>query len=366
MRRICCFCESWESGGIEAFLKNILLHINSVEFEIDIVAAQICESVFTEKLKACGIRFFELSGKIRSGKNIRLFRRFLRERKYDVIHFNFYQGMSLYYVQIAKQEGVPVRIAHSHNTALRKSCGQKVKYFLHLCGKNLFTSSATELWACSEEAANFLFKKSMLLKKGYRFIPNGIEVKRFELNSKLRQEVREELGVTADTFVIGNVGRLCYQKNQDFLLEIFAEVVKQKPNSCLLIVGSGEQKKYLKEKAQRLEIISKVIFYGVTDHIERLYWAMDVFAFPSHFEGLGIVAVEAQAAGLPVVCSEYIPQEAFVSSKMTCCPLEKGTATWSDCLLQVAEHKRDKGVIDLSFDIEVVTATIQKAYMGET
>ena len=122
MKRICCFCESWESGGIESFLASVYTHADLSELEIDIVTSKLLDSVFTARLEKLGIRFYQLSGSQRRLlTNHAMFRRLLRERHYDVLHINAFQSLSLYYAKLAMQAGVPIRIAHSHNTALRKS-----------------------------------------------------------------------------------------------------------------------------------------------------------------------------------------------------------------------------------------------------
>ena len=121
-RRVCCFCEKWESGGIESFLHNVIMEMDMSRLEIDIVAAQICESVFTASPKEKGVGFYELSGSQRKlGRNHKMFKQLLKERHYDVVHLNIFQGLSLYYAYLAKKAEVAVRIAHSHNTALRQS-----------------------------------------------------------------------------------------------------------------------------------------------------------------------------------------------------------------------------------------------------
>lgn len=365
MRRICCFCESWESGGIESFLNNVLLHMDAADMQVDMVAACIRESVFTSGLQEKGVRFIELSGKLRSCQNIQLFRELLRSNHYDVAHFNLFQGLSLYYVQVAKEEGVPIRIAHSHNTALRKSRGRALKLALHRTGSRLLTGAATDLWACSHAAAEFLFDAAILKEKGYQFIPNGIELERFHFQPEVRKAVRAELELT-DSFVIGNVGRLCYQKNQAFLLDVFAEVLKHRPNSRLLLIGEGDLKGELQEKAERLGIAGTVIFYGTTDRVERLYWAMDVFAFPSRFEGLGIAAVEAQAAGLPVICSQEVPPEALMTEAV-----QRVTANdvnvWADTLLTAeAAPARETGaqrVTDAGFAVQGVARQVKEKWL---
>ena len=165
--------------------------------------------------------------------------------------------------------------------------------------------------------------------------------------------------------MIGHVGRLCYQKNQDYLLDVLAQVLERKANTWLLLVGEGEDKPRLIERADCLGISSKVMFYGTTRNVERLLWAMDAFAFPSLFEGFGIATVEAQAAGLPVICSEHIPQEAYVTKQIHSVPLSRGAAAWADALLATAERYPDGAdtVRNAGFDIDFVAQEIEASYL---
>lgn len=362
MRRVCCLCERWASGGIESFLCNVLTRLDMTALEVDIVAVQMDDSVFSEKLKARGVRFYELSGSMQKVlKNHRLFRALLRERHYDVLHLNAFQGLSLAYLRIAKEKGVPMRIAHSHNTALRRSMTRSVKLAIHIWAKEQYTRDATALWACSKDAAAFLFSARELSRNGFQFIPNGINVDRFRFDPAAREVVCHELGLDGKC-VIGHVGRLCYQKNQSFLLDVLAEAVKQRPEIVLLLAGDGEGRPMLEEKARCLGVADKVLFAGVSDHIERLYWAMDVFAFPSLFEGFGIAVIEARAAGLPVICSEYVPEEARITG-CTALPLETGA--WARWLCEERPRSREGAdmVRAAGFDIGQVAGMVGEAYM---
>ena len=365
-RRICCFCEKWESGGIESFLHNVIMEMDMSRLEIDIVAAQICESVFTASLKEKGVGFYELSGSQRKlGRNHKMFKQLLKERQYDVVHLNIFQGLSLYYAYLAKKAGVPVRIAHSHNTALRQSRTKWLKMFLHKLGKILWSENATDFWACSRPAAEFMFTPKDLRK--YEFIPNGIDVEKFRFNNEVRKQIRNDLGIE-DKLVIGNVGRLCYQKNQEYLLEVFANLQAQRPESVLLLVGEGELKAELQQKTEKLGISDKVIFYGVTDKVEELLWAMDIFAFPSRFEGLGIVVVEAQAAGLPVVCSDNVPDEAVVTDLVQKVSLRSEVDSWAETILHCQTDLNrlafNEQVQKSGFAVADVTGRIEKMYLG--
>ena len=365
-RRICCFCEKWESGGIESFLHNVIMEMDMSQLEIDIAASQICESVFTSDLKEKGVGFYELSGSQRKlGRNHKMFRQLLKERQYDVVHLNIFQGLSLYYGYLAKKAGVQMIITHSHNSALRRSRTRWLKLALHNMAKSLLAENATDYWACSRLAAEFMFPRDVVEK--YEFIPNGIDIEKFRFNDEVRKKVRKDLGIEGK-LVIGNVGRLCYQKNQENLIEVFANLQSERPERVLLLVGEGEMKAELQQQVEKLGIADKVLFYGVTDKVEQLLWAMDIFVFPSRFEGLGIVAVEAQAAGLPVICSDGVPNEAVVSDLVEKVDLRSGVDSWVESILhcqidadRLAVHEQ---VQKSGFAVADVADRIEKVYLG--
>ena len=363
-RRICIFCETWESGGIESFLCNTLLHMDRTGLEIDLVCAVLRPSVFTAPLEAAGVGFTELSGSLRDLRtNRRRFRRLLAERSYDAVHLNVYQGLSLYYARLAREAGVPVRIVHSHNAALRKSLLKPAKLLLHGAGRRLFCGEATDLWACSGDAARFMFPRGALVRRGWRFIPNGIDAERFRFRPDERDRVRRELGLEG-RFVVGSVGRLCYQKNQELLLDAVAGACRE--DILLLLVGEGKDRAALEARAAGLGISGKVTFYGLSRRVEELYQAMDAFAFPSRFEGLGIAAVEAQAAGLPVLCSDRVPREACVCETVRRLPLK--APLWSEALARLSPAPdRDGGydaVCRAGFRIRDTARLLREAYMG--
>lgn len=364
-RKICCFCERWASGGIESFLYNSLSNMELSNLEVEIVAARLERNELSHKLEAKGIRFTQLSGNLRSmAENHRLFRNLLRQRQYDVVHLNLYQGLSLYYGRIARQEGVPVRIAHSHNENLRKSPGRWLKMLLHRLGRRCFTGDATALWACSKAAASFLFGS----QRDFTFIPNGIDTERFRFNEDVRQTLRREMGIE-NCLVLGNVGRLCAQKNQQFLLEILAKLLPTHPDSRLLLVGEGEDRELLEKRAEELGIENRVIFYGSSQQVERLLWAMDVFLLPSLFEGLPVAGVEAQAAGLPVLCAENLSKEVKLTGNLRFLPLKNGAEAWSrEVLTMNAQNREDNAEIvrKAGFESRIVAQEIENAYLGRT
>ena len=362
---VCCFCENWGCGGIESFLCNILCRIDPDKVSVDLVASHLGESVFTEPMRTHGIQFYELSGSTQNIlKNHRLFRQLMREKQYDVIHLNLYHGVSLSYAALAKKAGIPIRIVHSHNTALRNSFTKPLKLCAHYLAKEIYAKDATDFWACSSQAAAFLFPRKQA--EAFRWIPNGIETEKFCFDPTQREAVRRKLGF-ADAFVIGHIGRLCQQKNQAFLLEIFAEILQQAPNSRLLLVGSGEAENALKAKAEILQIADKTFFYGISDHPEQLLWAMDVFVLPSLFEGLPVTAVEAQAAGLPCVLSDDITSECKISESVFFCDRTERRSVWANQILTAAQPTGDRSTVarqasSSCFEIKTVSNKIQQFY----
>lgn len=370
MRRICCFCEIWKSGGIESFLNSVLLHVEFGEVEVDIVTATLQESVFTAGLQEKGIHFYELSGNQRDlYRNYRMFRRLLRERRYEVIHFNLFQGLSLYYARIAQQEGVPIRIVHSHGMGLRESKTKTLKLILHRLGRLRWRSSATDFWACSKPAAEFLFSADVLNHHRIQIIPNGIEIDRFRFSHQSRGRTRAELGVE-NQLLIGTVGRLSQEKNQGFLLEVFAQIHTRRSDSRLLLVGEGELLETLRTQAVQLGIADATIFMGASQSVPELLCAMDLFVFPSFMEGLGTAAVEAQAAGLPVLCSDRIPDEARITEQVTALPLETGKEAWAEAALKscfsVKNRESSADIVKAAgFEISDVAWLIGQKYMED-
>lgn len=361
-RHICIYCDTWESGGIESFLYNVLRCMDMTGLDVDIAVACLRPGIFTVPLERLGVRFVQLSGSPRAFvRNYLRFSALLRRKHYDAVHVNVFHALSLVYLPAAKRAGVPIRIAHAHGADLRESRTRQAKLLVHRLGKLLFSRYATELWACSSAAADFLFSKSILRKQAYTFIPNGIDLSRFRFDAAERERVRSELRIQ-DCFVVGTVGRLSPEKNHSLLLDVFAALVRQRPSSRLLLVGEGGERRRLEQKAAALGVADRVIFYGVTDRVERLLWAMDVFAFPSQFEGLGIAAVEAQAAGLPVVCSEQLPREALVTPWVRRVP-PSDIDGWAAALCNATPPDRgDSWQQCRSFDAETAAKTVYARY----
>lgn len=365
-RRICVYCDLWESGGIESFLFNTLSRMDLSGLEIDLVAAEIRDSIFSEPLKEKGFRFFELSGSTRNIlKNYREFRKLLQRRNYSLIHINAFQGMSFYYAHLAKKAGVTRRIVHSHNSGLRKSLLKREKLFLHRAFSDRYAEDATDYWACSRLAAEFLFPDMVIKQQNCLFVPNAVDIERFRFDLITRAQTREKLGV-GEKLVLGNVGRLCEQKNQLFLLDVLSGLVNKGLDYILLLVGSGPFLEKLEKRATELNISEHVLFSGVSSHVEELLFAMDLFVFPSLFEGLPISVIEAQASGLPVIYHDQLAEEAAVLSSFKPLPLE--AEKWSETIMMMdITGKREEAAAQMKqtlFDITSLSSWLEKEYRG--
>lgn len=313
--RVCYYIEHWASGGIEAFITNTLEGATLSGYSVDIVAAKVSESIYTERLAMLGVEIFELSGELRSPKNSTLFRERIRSGGYDILHLHIFHGVALELASIARSEGVPVRIAHSHGAGLRNSGTRWLKLILHRLGAFFYGGAVTERLACSVEAGKFLFGKAPV-----RVIKNGIDTGNFLFNESIRESVREELGIGEATLV-GHVGRISPEKNHKFLLEVFEKYRRINSRTKLLLIGEGEGRGELVAYAEELGIAEDIIWVGASNRVPELLFAMDIFLFPSTVEGLGIAAIEAQAAGLPVITSDCVPEAARLSERAIALPL---------------------------------------------
>lgn len=314
--RVLCMSEKWESGGIEAFLATLYEAMDLSGIELELVTCQYEPGIYDGRLAALGLKVQVLSGSIkRWGENLRRFRAMVERGDYDVVHLNLYEGMALLFAREAKRAGVPKVIVHSHNTDLHPGPLRVPKLLVHRACVGLLGGYADARWAPSEVAAQFLFGKRPWVQ-----VKNGIQVERFAFDPAAREALRSRLGLGENILAVGCVGRLCAQKNQSFLLRVLAGV----PNAVLVLAGEGDDEQKLCDEARGLGVTDRVRFCGALPDVAPLYSALDALAVPSLFEGLGIVAVEAQAAGLPVVASPAVPPEArVVEGLLEVVPLEE-------------------------------------------
>lgn len=229
--------------------------------------------------------------------------------------------------------------------------------------------TADYLFACSDKAGKWLYGEKATKQANYRMIPNGVNLKRFAFCEEKRQQMRQELGIAKDTFVLGHIGRITAPKNHQFLAELFAEYHKENPNSRLLLIGNGELFETVQQQCVQLGISDAVIMVGSKTNTEDYYQAMDVFVFPSLWEGLPVSVVEAQANGLPCLLSDVITHDVDLTDQVKYLSLTDKKA-W---LREVADIQRKPRIATTAenmvrlqpFDATVVAKQLQSFYLEQ-
>jgi len=317
-------------GGAEGRAMDIYRNIDrtKVQFDFIVHTNDICD--YEEEARALGAGIFRLPRF--TGKNFFAYRKawldFLAQNNaYNAVHIHV---TNFAFVFLPLLKNIPIRIAHSHST----SDSSVVKRILVRVTRPIILKHCTHYLAASKMAADFVFDKNT---KGVIVVPNAIDIKAFVYDPELRRRMREELKL-GDSFVVGHVGRLSAEKNHAYLLKITKTLQNDRPDAVLLLVGDGQLRSTLEHQATELGV--KAQFLGWRDDVPALMQAMDVFAFPSLFEGLGC-AVEAQAAGLPCLISNTTPKEcAIIPELCTFLPINISPEIWADAMLKQRGHIR--------------------------
>lgn len=331
--RVLFFVEGWGNGGIESVIMDIVRaeEFQSAKRTFDIFCICDWNDGFDQEIESLGGKRFVcypgtrpgLAKKLLSG--IRGFSKIIKSAKYDVVHINATNGSGLVYAWLAERCGIPIRVAHAHNSSFDSPTGAKIKSLVHWLGKALFGNAPTERIACSPAAGDFMFDD-----KPYQVLLNGVEVDRFAFSDQDRRSVRSELGFPEDAIVIGSVGRIDTRKNPLFMVDVFAEYKKKKRDSYCLFVGSGDLEAELNKKTLAYGVSDSVRLVPATSRPERYYSAIDILLVPSLSEGFGLVAVEGQCSGLPVLSSTALPEDVCCTPRAKRIPLSWGKNRWAE------------------------------------
>ena len=293
---------------------------------------------------------------IRYIKNLRLL---IKHDHYDVIHahtmFNIGWAMLA-----GKLWGVPVRISHSHS-ALLETRGLKTRLYEAVMRFFILTCS-TELVSCGVKAGERLYGKRAFSKRG-ELILNGIETANFSYSEERRNDIRSKLGLS-EAFVIGHAGHLAKVKNQQFLIELMPKILKAKPNAFLLLLGEGDDRPLLEQRINELGLNGYIRLTGNVRNVGDYLSAMDVFAFPSLYEGMPLTLIEAQSNGLPCVISDHVPHDVFITDLVNVLPLDNADE-WLNTIVAAERHEPQKYadiVRSSGFDVSSAMDKIYKLY----
>lgn len=358
-------------GGVTSMMINIQERINREQLNFDYLVFHDTIEPRENEVYAMGSKKLVASADDVKWQPKRFFTRLLRIKKVckdnnvKVLHYNADTPMAVLNILAARAGGVKYVTIHSHNAGFEDRSNWLTR-LLCLGLKPLIPIVCNSFWGCSEKAAEFLLPSKMINEKKYRVLTNGIELSRFGFQKEIRDNTRKILDVK-DSFVIGHAGRFSTQKNHRFLLEIFKRIYYIDDKAVLILFGVGELFDEIKSEAQKLEISDRVIFYGASSEMEKMYMAMDVFVMPSLHEGLPVTGIEAQASGLPCIFADTITKEVDITSMSKFLPINDDIDIWVTTIMECKGKARFESLELLKhkgYDIADTAHTVEEFYLG--
>lgn len=342
-------------GGVETFLMNYYRKIDKKKVQFDFINMfdHLC---FEKEIIDLGGRIYNVSSvKKNPIEYYKSIKKIIQNNRYEIVHIHMLSMANILPIIVAKKMNVKNIIIHSHNTNTPNGIIRKV---LDKLNKHVALKYATDYFACSKDAGIWMFGKNAK----FRVINNAVDVEKFKFNQVKRNEMREKLKLNGK-FVIGHIGRFSEQKNHDFLIEIFFKYLKENPKAFLVTIGEGELKNQIKNKVADYKLLEKVKFIDPVNNVNDYLQAMDVFILPSKFEGLPVVAVEAETNGLTVITSNNVSKDLPIKELSVYCSLNN-IDEWCK-KINTSIKKRTDRTIDITnsnYNIDVETKKLEKIY----
>lgn len=356
MKRLLCIVSIMDAGGAETFLMKLYRNIDREKYQMDFAVSSNQEGIYNKEIESLGGRVFFIGTKLDGAfKNAINLYKLIKREKYDYVLKTSHLSVAAIDLLVAKLAGVKVRVYRSSNSNATSSTtiekiSQKVFSFLPRVFANVKIAPSTE-------AAEYVFGKGCVRKGKAEILKNGLDLNTYCFNEIGREKIREEFSIS-DKFVVGHIGRFNKQKNHIFLIKIFKEIKKINTNAVLLLVGEGELKEEIKEQVKKEGIKNSVIFAGKRKDIPQLLSAMDVFVFPSFFEGMPNTVIEAQSTGLSCLISDSVTKEAKICKNVEYISLEQSPQEWAEKALSTNNNDREKGkekLKEAGYDISKVS-----------
>lgn len=357
-----------DKGGLTGYIAQNYQYMDKTKIEFDFLTYDTDKLDFEDEFINMGAKFYHIHRPSHPIDFYKSLKHILKQGNYKVIHFNLSYA-NFVPVILAKLAGAHNIIIHSHSTDIddQRIFIRKIKTGIHLLGKRIFPFVGDSFWACSADAAKWMFPQKVLKEDKWFLAHNAIDVKKYVYNPDKRNLLRKDIGIAPDTFVIGHIGRFTYQKNHEFLLEVFRAVKKEKKDCKLMLIGDGPETQHIKGLVEMFGINGDVLFLGRRTDVPDLLQAMDCFVLPSRFEGLGVVGIEAQAAGIPCVFSDNVPKETNITNLVTFLSLDTGSIKWSEEILKkIGLSKSDQhiNIFNAGYDLEHEVHIVQKMYLS--
>lgn len=361
-------------AGVATIVYEFGKHLNEKKVVYDyLMQSGISDQKYRFEIENKGGRVYEMKKDTKDERGkpqnfVRWYSKILKENDYDTLHINCDSAfISAAYLVIARLCGVKHIIVHAHSTQIDDNNAKRraLKTVLHYLTMPIVRCADYRM-ACSLPAAEWMFGKKYISKNGVMVVHNGIEADKYRYSDTIRKRVRDELKLS-EKKVIGFVGRLAYQKNPQFLLRVF-EIIKQKHNDyALLFVGDGVLVSELKSMVNDKQL-EDVLFLGNRNDVNELLQAFDIFALPSRFEGLGIVYIEAQAAGLPTMATYQVPDDACITDLMIKMGDNADETAWAEQIVKLMDQKCDRRdtyeeIHEALYDINDVAKVLEDFYI---
>lgn len=358
MIRVLHMIGSLNIGGSQTMIMNLYRNIDREQIQFDFILDHPDQLFFAEEVKSLGGKIYfmpEFTGTNLLGV-IKAWHRFFREHpEYKILHSHVRSYASVY-LPIARRYGVKT-IIHSHSTSNGKGIKSLVKRIMQYPLRH----QADYCFSCSQEAGEWLFGKKIASNDRHFIVRNAIDAKKFHYNEDVRREYREKLGVNDQTVYV-HVGRFHPAKNHDFLLRVFSKIHARNSNTVLLLLGDGELRTSIEKQIQELGLQNAVHLPGGSSEVHKWLQAADCFLFPSLWEGLGIVAVEAQASGLPCICSNQVPPLVKVMDSCRFIPLDE--EKWVAAAMSAAPDRQDSydQIVAAGYDVHATSQWLYEFY----
>ena len=343
-------------GGLETMIMNYYRHIDRSKVQFDFLTHRDEKWDYDDEIESLGGRIYHLPRlNPFSPKYLKSLDDFFKSHKeYDIVHCH-QDCLSGIVLKYAKKNGVPFTIAHSHSSNQNKN----LKYLIKLAAKRNITKYADYLFACGREAGRWMFNTD-----DFTILNNAIDTESYIYNEEKSLNMRKKLDIE-NKFVVGHVGRFRKEKNHSFIIDIFKKVSEIRDDALLMLVGDGELMEDMKNKVSSLGLNDKVMFLGSRSDVSDLMQAMDVFIFPSLYEGFPLTMIEAQSSGLNCIISDKIPQECIISKNVKIVGLDKSCTDWANEVINMYNKKRNqcKEIENNKFDIKSNALWLEDFYL---
>ena len=348
-------------GGIETYLMNYYRTVDKSKIQFDFLNIYNNPLCFSNDILGMGGKIFNVPSYYKHPfKYLKETKKIINSNSYFIIHCNMNSAAMIYPLIAAKMSRARVIISHAHNSSSDKGV---IKSLLHDVNKHFIPLLANRFYACSDKAGKWFFTKRILDSCNYKIIYNAVDLKKYKYNEKNRREIRKELGIADDCFVLGHVGRFNKQKNHKFIIDIFNDISGYNKNVILLLIGKGPLITKIKELVKKNNMTNSVIFLENRNDMEKIYCAMDLFILPSLYEGLPLVGVEAQLCGLKCLFSDTITNELSISKHSEYLPLV--SSVWVNRIVGLTQERSRFVVAGDKFNIEINTKMLENNYMEE-